>query len=65
MMNCFRPVLKLNAVQSLLNHALKTVVGPNEELRAKVPTYVWGEARNTRGEIKPPVSKRKTLIALP
>lgn len=27
-------------------------MGPNEELRATVPTYVWGEARNARGEIK-------------
>ena len=53
MMNCFRPVLKLNAVQKFIKSRIeKTVVGPNEELRAKVPTYVWGEARNTRGEIK-------------
>lgn len=53
MMNCFRPVLKLNAVQKFIKSRIeKTVVGPNEELRAKVPTYVWGEARNSRGEIK-------------
>lgn len=38
--------------KSLLNHVLKNGFGPNEELRAKVPTYVWGEARNSRGEIK-------------
>ena len=53
MMNYLRPVLKLNAVQKFIKSRIeKTVVGPNEELRAKVPTYVWGEARNTRGEIK-------------
>ncbi|HFX6175636.1 TPA: trans-acting enoyl reductase family protein [Acinetobacter baumannii] len=53
MMNYFRPVLKLNAVQKFIKSRIeKTVVGPNEELRAKVPTYVWGEARNSSGEIK-------------
>ncbi len=53
MMNYLRPVLKLNAVQKFIKSRIeKTVVGPNEELRAKVPTYVWGEARNSRGEIK-------------
>ena len=53
MMNYLRPVLKLKAVQKLIKSRIeKTVVGPNEELRAKVPTYVWGEARNARGEIK-------------
>jgi len=53
MMNYLRPVLKLKAVQKLIKSRIeKTIVGPNEELRAKVPTYVWGEARNARGEIK-------------
>lgn len=53
MMNYLRPVLKLKAVQKLIKSRIeKTVVGPNEELRAKVPTYVWGEARNAHGEIK-------------
>ncbi|MFC1397817.1 saccharopine dehydrogenase family protein [Acinetobacter lactucae] len=53
MMNYVRPVLKLKAVQKFIKSRIeKTVVGPNEELRAKVPTYVWGEARNSRGEIK-------------
>ncbi|MDV7554163.1 saccharopine dehydrogenase NADP-binding domain-containing protein [Acinetobacter baumannii] len=53
MMNYLRPVLKINAVQKFIKSRIeKTVVGPNEELRTKVPTYVWGEARNTRGEIK-------------
>lgn len=53
MMNYVRPVLKLNAVQKFIKSRIeKTVVGPNEELRAKVPTYVWGEARNSRGEFK-------------
>ncbi|MFV5471806.1 saccharopine dehydrogenase NADP-binding domain-containing protein [Acinetobacter baumannii] len=53
MLNYVRPVLKINAVQKFIKSRIeKTVVGPNEELRAKVPTYVWGEARNSRGEIK-------------
>lgn len=53
MMNYLRPVLKINAVQKFIKSRIeKTVVGPNEELRAKVPTYVWGEVRNARGEIK-------------
>ncbi|WP_163120124.1 saccharopine dehydrogenase family protein [Acinetobacter pittii] len=53
MMNYVRPVLKLKAVQKFIKSRIeKTVVGPNEELRAKVPTYVWGEARNSHGEIK-------------
>ncbi|WP_042077372.1 saccharopine dehydrogenase family protein [Acinetobacter nosocomialis] len=53
MLNYVRPVLKMNAVQKFIKSRIeKTVVGPNEELRAKVPTYVWGEARNARGEIK-------------
>ncbi|MEW7122149.1 saccharopine dehydrogenase family protein [Acinetobacter nosocomialis] len=53
MLNYVRPVLKINAVQKFIKSRIeKTVVGPNEELRAKVPTYVWGEARNARGEIK-------------
>ncbi|MER8208512.1 saccharopine dehydrogenase NADP-binding domain-containing protein [Acinetobacter baumannii] len=53
MLNYVRPVLKINAVQKFIKSRIeKTVVGPNEELRAKVPTYVWGEARNAHGEIK-------------
>ncbi|EML1064737.1 saccharopine dehydrogenase NADP-binding domain-containing protein [Acinetobacter nosocomialis] len=53
MLNYVRPVLKINTVQKFIKSRIeKTVVGPNEELRAKVPTYVWGEARNARGEIK-------------
>lgn len=53
MLNYVRPVLKINVVQKFIKSRIeKTVVGPNEELRAKVPTYVWGEARNARGEIK-------------
>lgn len=53
MLNCLRPVLKLQSVQKMVkSHIGKSVVGPDEELRAKLPTYVWGEAKNAKGQIK-------------
>lgn len=52
-MNVLRPLLKLSLVQNLIKARIgKSVVGPDEELRAKLPTFVWGEARNARGETK-------------
>lgn len=52
-LNLMRPVLKLKFVQNVIKSRIsKTVVGPDEELRAKLPTYVWGEARNARGQTK-------------
>ena len=30
----------------------KSVVGPDAELRAQLPTYVWGEAKNVHGQTK-------------
>lgn len=51
--NFFRPLLKITAVQNLLKSLIgKSVKGPDEELRAKLPTFVWGEARNARGQVK-------------
>ncbi|WP_410210190.1 saccharopine dehydrogenase family protein [Aquirhabdus sp.] len=51
--NCARPLLKISAVQNLLKSLIgKSVTGPDEELRAKLPTFVWGEARNARGQVK-------------
>ncbi|QTD31706.1 saccharopine dehydrogenase family protein [Pseudomonas fluorescens] len=51
--NWIRPLLGLSFVQRLLKARIgKTVVGPDQEKRADQCTYVWGEARNARGECK-------------
>src|SRR5699024_7139493 len=51
--NLIRPVLKLSFVQNLIKNRIgNTVTGPNEEQRAKLPTYVWGEVRNAKGDTK-------------
>lgn len=51
--NWFRPLLGLSFVQKLLKARIaKTVKGPSEEKRARMPTFVWGEASNARGEKK-------------
>ncbi|OEO23915.1 hypothetical protein AX279_18905 [Pseudomonas sp. J237] len=51
--NWIRPLLGLSFVQRLLKARIgKTVVGPDQEKRADQGTYVWGEARNARGECR-------------
>lgn len=51
--NLIRPLLGLSFVQRLLKARIgKTVVGPDQEKRADQGTYVWGEARNARGDCK-------------
>lgn len=51
--NWIRPLLGLSFVQRLLKARIgQAVVGPDQEKRADQGTYVWGEARNTRGECK-------------
>ena len=46
-------MLGLSFVQNLIkSHIAKTVRGPSEEKRARMPTFVWGEARNARGDKK-------------
>ncbi|MGF6331171.1 short subunit dehydrogenase-like uncharacterized protein [Pseudomonas sp. BS3782 TE3695] len=51
--NLIRPLLGLSFVQRLLKARIsKTVVGPDQAKRADQGTYVWGEARNARGECK-------------
>lgn len=51
--NYIRPLLGLTWVQTLIKKRIsKTVAGPNQEERATLPTYVWGEATNASGEIK-------------
>ncbi|MGC5698570.1 saccharopine dehydrogenase NADP-binding domain-containing protein [Pseudomonas sp. NFXW11] len=51
--NLIRPLLGLAWVQRRLKARIgKTVVGPDLQRRADQGTYVWGEARNPRGERK-------------
>jgi short subunit dehydrogenase-like uncharacterized protein len=51
--NYFRPLFRLSLVQSLLKTLIeKTVTGPEESSRNQLPTYVWGEVRNAKGEVK-------------
>jgi short subunit dehydrogenase-like uncharacterized protein len=51
--NHFRWLLGLGFVQNLIKARIaKTVKGPSEQLRAKLPTYVWGEVTNAKGEKK-------------
>lgn len=46
-------LLRMNAVQNFLKGRVeKSVRGPNEQTRNRLPTYVWGEARNARGQVK-------------
>lgn len=51
--NYVRPILGLAWVQKLIKARIgKTVRGPSEEKRAQMPTFVWGEAINARGQKK-------------
>jgi short subunit dehydrogenase-like uncharacterized protein len=53
MMNLVRPLMATGWMQALLkNLAGKYVKGPDEAAREKLPTYVWGEARNAAGETR-------------
>jgi len=49
--NVFRPFMKMSVVQHALNALVSmTVKGPDEMARARMPSYVWGEAINALGE---------------
>ena len=49
--NVLGPLLKLPVVQRFLAALVtKTVKGPDEAARARMPAYVWGEALNARSE---------------
>lgn len=51
--NYLRPLLGLRWVQQLIKTRIsKTVTGPDEATRARMPTFVWGEVTNARGERK-------------
>lgn len=57
--NYVKWLLDLKPVQNLLKSRIgKTVKGPNEAKRAKLVTYVWGEAKSAAGETK--VARIKT-----
>ena len=48
-----RPLLGLPPVQALLKALIaKRVKGPETTIRDRLPTYVWGEVRNARGEMR-------------
>lgn len=51
-LNHVRWLLGLKPVQALLKKQAGKTRGPGAELRAKQPTFVWGEAKNARGEVR-------------
>ncbi|MDC0662697.1 hypothetical protein [Marinobacter sp. SS21] len=51
--NYIRPLLGISLAQKLIKARIaKTVKGPDEAQRAQMPTFVWGEATNARGQRK-------------
>ena len=49
--NYLRPWFALPWVQQMLKAGVDLAVkGPDERTRARLPTFVWGEARNARGQ---------------
>lgn len=49
--NVLRPFMKMHLVQRGLAALVSlTIKGPDEAARARMPTYVWGEAINAQGE---------------
>jgi short subunit dehydrogenase-like uncharacterized protein len=51
-LNWIRPLLRLGPIQSWLKRRVdKSVRGPQEDQRARTPTFVWGEAGNAAGDI--------------
>ena len=52
-MNYIRPLLGLGFVQNFMKKRIeKTVKGPSENQRAKLKTYLWGEVKNAKGDVK-------------
>ena len=51
-MNHFRWLVRWRPVQTFLKRRAGAMKGPSPELRAKLGTYVWGEAVNAKGEKK-------------
>lgn len=51
--NYIRPLLGLKPVQEFLKKRIgKSVKGPDQATRDKLPTFVWGEAVNAKGQKK-------------
>jgi short subunit dehydrogenase-like uncharacterized protein len=50
--NHIRWLLKWGFVQDILKAQAGKTQGPNAQQREKMPTYVWGEAKNAKGEVK-------------
>lgn len=51
--NLIRPLLRWKMLQKMMKALIgSTVTGPDEALRDKQPTFVWGEAKNATGEIR-------------
>ncbi len=51
--NLLRPVLRLPAVQRFLKQRIGgKAIGPDAEQRERLPSFVWGEARNTAGKTR-------------
>ncbi|MDE2119264.1 MAG: saccharopine dehydrogenase NADP-binding domain-containing protein [Betaproteobacteria bacterium] len=51
--NLIRPLLGLSWVQRWIKARItRTVQGPSEQQRARMPTFVWGEATNALGQRK-------------
>lgn len=49
--NVLRPLMAMPMVQHALNALVsRSIKGPDEAARARMPAYVWGEAINARGE---------------
>ncbi|MBB5018364.1 short subunit dehydrogenase-like uncharacterized protein [Chitinivorax tropicus] len=52
-LNWLKPLLGLGFVQRLLKAWVgRRIQGPSQQSREQSPTWVWGEARNAKGEIR-------------
>jgi short subunit dehydrogenase-like uncharacterized protein len=53
LVNLLRPLLRLHPVQRLVKRRIgRKVHGPGDALRARTPTYVWGEVHNEAGSTR-------------
>ncbi|MCG8317019.1 MAG: saccharopine dehydrogenase NADP-binding domain-containing protein [Pseudomonadales bacterium] len=63
--NFFRPLFAMPRFQSLLKAIVeRTIKGPKEERRAQLPTFVWGEVRNARGQVKTARARTDNVYSL-
>ena len=52
-MNLLRPLLRTQWVQNRLKGMVDSKIqGPDEKVRDRLPTWVWGEARNAAGDVR-------------